>query len=224
MTTDDADKFFEDALAWASQAGRARDFRDVLERLHQELSSDPAALAQMRTLLDRIQASASTQAPPAWVMAATAHIAQLEAKAKAAGPGFIARTTKRLQAAARVIEAQLVGDTLAGQALQGIRGSTALQPRQLHFVSELGEVHLQIDQTDRGHSIMGQFVPARSELLDVAIRAEATAAGNSKSVDLDPGAQFCFTDLQEGEIRIELSIGKESLRLAPFLIRSRQEE
>ena len=225
MTTNDADKPFADAIAWAQRTGRARDLRDVLERLHRDLADDPVALAQIRTLLDRIQASSAVEAPSAWVQTATTRIVELEAAARAAtGPGFIDRARSILREVARVVEAQLVGDTFAGQALQGIRGSTALQPRQLHFVSELGDVHIQVDRTDRGHSVMGQFVPSQEDLLDIAMEARATTSDGSTTVDLDPGAQFSFTNVQDGEIRIELSLGKESLNLAPFWIRSRQKE
>ncbi|MEZ4647195.1 MAG: hypothetical protein R3E97_00170 [Candidatus Eisenbacteria bacterium] len=222
MTTNDADKLFAAALARAAQSGSEKDLREVLASLREELADDPIALSQIRVLLARIQDVAEVEAPRPWIDAAVARIVELE-RSLAPTPGLLERAKDALRDAVRIIEAQLVGDTFAGAALQGIRGSAALQPRQLHFSSELGDVHLQIDRGERGHSVMGQFVPLRADLLDAEIEARATTDGGTTSTSLDPGAQFHFTDVEDGEIRIELDMGKDSLRLVPFRIPSREE-
>ncbi|MCB9466019.1 MAG: hypothetical protein H6682_20165 [Candidatus Eisenbacteria bacterium] len=222
MTTNDADKIFAAALARAARTGSEQDLRDVLNSLREELADDPVALNQVRSLLAQIQDVAEVATPRPWIDAAVARIMELE-RGLAPAPSLLERAKDALRDAVRIIEAQLVGDTFAGAAMQGIRGSAAFQPRQLHFSSELGDVHLQIDRSERGHSVMGQFVPLHLDLLDAEIEARATTERGTTSTHLDPGAQFHFTDVEDGEIRIELDMGKDSLRLVPFRIPSHEE-
>lgn len=223
MTTDDLRRSYPEILAWADRTGREEEIRDLIERLQGELSADPTALTQLRSLLQRLETVATIQVPSAWVATANARLAELEAAAQAR-PGVLDRARGLLAEAVRIVEATLVGDTLSGQALQGIRGAAIHRPRHLHFVSELGDVHLQVNTAPKNSAVMGQFVPARPDLVGASIQARAIVSDDVQVVDLDPGAQFHFTDVHDGEVRIELSMGTESLQLAPFWIRPRHEE
>lgn len=223
MTTDDLRRAFPEILAWAAQTGREVEVRDVIGRLQREYAAHPEALGQLRTLLRDLESATTVQVPSAWVVAANARIAELELGARSR-PGVLDQARAALAEAVRFFEATLVGDTFAGQALQGIRGTAIHRPRHLHFVSEVGDVHLQIDRGARSSTLIGQFVPARADLMETSIRAQASVSDDVQVVELDPGAQFNFTDVHDGEVRIELRMGTDSLRLAPFWIRPRHEE
>ncbi len=223
--TEDAFKYFEQALLRAQESGDAQKveyLRDVLRELQSELANNPQGLARTRELLELLQSAEMVEVPSHWIDNALTRIRGLE-QAAAGQSGWLDRAKERIREAARIIEANLTVDTFSGQVLQGIRGAGALGPRQLLFESELGDIHLQVDSQAAGHSVMGQFVPRTQIDLESASVRVATS-DKEVTAPLDNDAQFHIPDVSHGEVSIYMDLGTDSIRLTPFQLLAPREE
>ncbi|MDM7915537.1 MAG: hypothetical protein QUU85_09785 [Candidatus Eisenbacteria bacterium] len=109
-------------------------------------------------------------------------------------------------------------DSRLAAALPGIRGTTALQPRQLLFESEAGNLHLRIEpEASKKLQIFGQFLPANvtpAEPISGTVTLESD--GRETTRKLTPHGEFQFRAVKPSEVRIKIGWNDLVLSLGPL--------
>lgn len=168
---------------------------------------------ELRSLAEALRAPALALAPETWVRAAREWIQEQEATArKMARPGLAASVRRGLQTArgqadriVHEVQAILALDSFAGTALQGIRGSATLQPRQLLYESSLGNLHLQIDsEGTRTFSLLGQLIPSDGVVHPSEARVVLEQNQEETTRRMQASGEFRFRGIGPGRFRLRL--------------------
>lgn len=185
-------------------------------RRHLESHCDRCAdrIASIRQILEALRVPPLAVAPEALVRTALDRIAELQGRTEKRGILGVAKDTAR-----RVLEEIRLGlvlDSSVGAAMQGIRGATTGDLRQLLFESPHGNLHLQIESGSGAHAVMGQLIPAEGDqsLTGGVVLIEREAG--SLSGRLSKAGEFRIDRVPAGTVRIRIEWGGRALVTDPI--------
>ena len=200
--------------------------------VQQHLAECTACEDRVRSLRALFRASREwtlVDTPEQWIEVAVARVRELLADAPDAPRSD--SLGERIREAARsfasdvqTVVAHLVLDSAQGAHLQGIRGGTALVPRQLMYESSLGTIHLQIEpKKPRQLEILGQFLPTAGTLGSDPDRVVLDDGTHRVSRKLPASGEFHFRSVRPGPVRLRFEMGNQVVELEPIQLGADEE-
>ncbi len=212
----------EALLAYCEARDAAEGPSEIRSHLEESCERCCGRIETYREVLASFETPALALAPEPWVEAAVTRINELEAgpirSSRSTAREMISTSVQKIRDAFEEIQMGLVLDSLLGAApLPGIRGTTALEPRQLLYECPQGSLHMQIGADSEGRNeIQGQFLPAEGSLEGGESRAVLECAGRETVRSLSPLGEFEFKSVSPAPIQISLEVNGRRFVIAPL--------